>query len=108
MNPDPSDRRKEPRYPVEAGASVEVHGNGRITHATTIDMSGAGALLRFDEPVQLTVGDQVICEFAVSHDADRPLPYWGVGDVVRVDGCRAAISLRAAGLSPIESGSEAA
>ena len=42
----------------------------------------------FEEPVQLAVGDRVICEFMVLHDADKPLPYWGVENVARTEGRR--------------------
>ena len=99
---DPLERRREPRFPIQAGATVEVTANGRVVHAITIDMSGCGVLLDFAESVPLTVGQQVICEFNVSHDADKPLPYWGVGKVVRVHECRAAIDLIAGGFCPLE------
>src|ERR1035437_6445018 len=104
MEPDQSQKRREPRFPIEAGATVEVSNSGQIARATTVDISGCGVLLHFEEPVQLAVGDQVICEFEVLHDADKPLPYWGVGNVIRVEGCRAAIELKAGGLSPLETG----
>jgi len=103
MQPDYSDRRREPRFPIEAGATVEVSKNGEVVSATTVNISGSGVLLQFEEPVQLAVGDQVVCEFKVSYETDKPLPYWGVGHVVRVDGCRAAIVLMAGGLAPLES-----
>ena len=106
MEPDGSDRRREDRFPIKAGAAVAVNNNGRTVSATTLDISGCGVLLQFEEPVQLAVGDKVVCDFDVSYEADKPLPYWGVGYVVRVDGCRAAIDLNAGGLSPLPSEAE--
>jgi hypothetical protein len=41
------------------------------------------------------VGDDLVCDFKVGHGPDVALPYWGVGRVVRVDGCSAAIDLSA-------------
>jgi hypothetical protein len=103
MEAEKSEKRKEVRYMVEAGATVELNRNGKIACATTLNMSGSGVLLRFDEPVQLAVGDEVICDFKVSHEAERPLPYWGVGNVCRVEGCCVAIKLAAGCLSRGES-----
>jgi len=48
-----------------------VNKSGLITRATTVNMSGSGVLLHFEEAVQLALGDQVTCEFQVSHDADK-------------------------------------
>ena len=102
MQPDQSERRREPRFPIEAGAVVEVHKNGHTARATTVDMGGFGALLQFQEPFPLAVGDRVMCEFELSHDADRPLPYWGMGHVVRVEGRRVAVDFQAGGFVPVE------
>ena len=102
MEPDYSQRRREVRFVVEAGASVEICKNGQTLRAKTVNMSGNGVLLNFEEPVQLTVGDAVACEFQVAHEADKLLPFWGVGNVVRVDGCRAAIELKGGGFSSTE------
>jgi hypothetical protein len=99
-----SETRKELRFLVEAGATVEVCKSGEILHATTANMSGGGVLLDFEEPVQLAVGDRVICEFMVVHDADKPLPYWGVGNVARVENSRVAIELKGGGFCPSRSG----
>ena len=63
MEPERAERRKEPRFPIQAGAVVEVNNNGRIARATTVNMSSFGTLLQFQEPLPLQVGDRVICEF---------------------------------------------
>jgi hypothetical protein len=103
MEPDHSGKRRELRFLIEAGARVEVCKSGQTLRATTANMSGGGVLLDFEEPVQLAVGDRVICEFMVLHDADKPLPYWGVGNVARVENCRVAIELKGGGFSPLKS-----
>jgi hypothetical protein len=103
MEPDRSDLRREPRFPIKTGATVEVQKRGEIINATTINISGCGVLLQFEIPTHLAVGDPVVCEFAVTHETDKPLPCWGVGDVVRVDGCRVAVDFKAGGLAPLDS-----
>ena len=103
MEPEGSDKRREQRFPIQTGATVEVQKRGEIVNATTINISGCGVLLQFEIPTQLSVGDPVVCEFAVTNDTDLPLPCWGVGDVVRVDGNRVAVDFKAGGLSPLES-----
>jgi hypothetical protein len=108
MEPDHSKKRTEVRFLIEAGATIEVTKNGQTIRATTVNMSAGGVLLHFEEPVELEVGDQVICEFRVSHEADESLPNWGLGNVVRVEDCRAAIKLKAGGLSPLESETDGA
>lgn len=100
MDKEQSDKRREVRYLIEAGATVELNKNGQIAHATTLNVSGSGTLLRFDEPVQLAVGDEVTCDFKVSYEANQPLPYWGIGNVARVDGCCVAIEFALGCLTP--------
>jgi hypothetical protein len=102
MQPDGIDQRREPRFPIQTGAAVEVQKRGQIVNATTVNISGCGVLLEFEIPTQLAVGDPVVCEFRVTRQADKPLPCWGVGDVVRVDGCRVAVDFKAGGLAPLE------
>jgi hypothetical protein len=108
MEPDCPGKRREPRFLIEAGATVELCKSGHTIRATTANMSGCGVLVDFEEPVQLAVGDQVICEFMVVHDADKPLPYWGVGNVARVENCRVAIELKGGGFCPLKSETESA
>ena len=104
MEPGCSGRRREPRFLIEAGATVELCKSGQTIRAITANMSGCGVLVDFEEPVQLAVGDRVICEFMVVHDADKPLPYWGVGNVARVENSRVAIELKGGGFCPSRSG----
>jgi hypothetical protein len=103
MQPGYSDLRREVRFVIEAGATVKVLKSGQILHAMTVNMSGGGVLLHFDEPVSLTVGDPVDCEFRVAPEHGSPLPYWGMGNVVRLEGCCVAIVLKAGGFCPLTS-----
>ena len=64
MEPSDSERRREERFPIEAGATVVVNYNGRSVSATTRHQR---VRRQFEESVQLAVGDQVACEFKVLH-----------------------------------------
>jgi hypothetical protein len=97
-------QQRELRYRIEAGANVEVIKNGRTIRATTVNMSGCGVLLHFERPVQLVVGDQVMVEFKITDQADKPLPYWAVGNIVRVEGCRVAIEFKGGVFSRLDPG----
>lgn len=102
METDTTERRREPRFPVDAEAVVGLPNSHEFVSATATNLSGAGALLRFAKPVQLAVGDWVVCDFKIRDDPDVPLPYWGAGRVVRADGWSAAIELSAGGLHPLD------
>jgi PilZ domain-containing protein len=101
MKPD-SGKRVEIRFVIEAGALVQVTKNNLTFQATTVNMSGSGVLMRFAEPVQLVVGDRLDCEFKIVHDADKPLPYWSVGNVVRVEDCLVAVEFKGVGFTPLK------
>jgi PilZ domain len=90
------------RFVIEAGATVKVLKSGQILHAKTVNMSGGGVLLHSEESVSLAVGDPVDCEFRVFHEPGSPLP-WGMGDVIRLEGCSVAIMLKAGGFCPLNS-----
>jgi len=90
--------RKEPRFPIEIGAAVEVNNNGRGIRATTINVSGSGVLLEFEEfkeIVQFVVGDRVFCDFNIAEQTQNPLPCWGWGKVIRVEGRYIAVEFKA-------------
>lgn len=97
MQPPHSEHRREPRIHIEAGTSVELHSNGQVVRATTVNMSGCGVLLQFAEPPPFTVGDSVTCNFKLPKEEGEPLPSWGLGTVVRLDGACAAIDFRGGG-----------
>jgi hypothetical protein len=100
------ERRRETRVPVEAGASVE--SGGHAAQAKSINMTSTGVLLRFDEPVSLSVGGQVKCGFTASPGANVLLPYWGLGRIVRVNDGDVAVELKGTGLAALSSQAHAA
>ena len=87
--------RKESRFAIEIGAAVEVNDSGRAVRATTINVSGNGVLLEFEESVQFLVGDRVFCDFNIAQQTQNPLPCWGWGKVVRVEGRCIAVEFKA-------------
>ncbi len=95
--------QRELRFLIEAGASVEVTKNGRKMRASTVNMSGSGVLLNFQEQVDLAVGDQVMGEFRIAGRGDDSLPYWALGNIVRIEECRVAIMFKGGGFSPLDS-----
>ncbi|MGB8012508.1 MAG: PilZ domain-containing protein [Terriglobales bacterium] len=104
MEPDPTrGRRRELRFMIEAGATVEVVKCGQTFRATTVNMSGCGVLLHFEKPAVLVVGDEVVCEFKIEDDVEETLPYWGVGTVVRIADLDVAIDIKGGGFSRLDS-----
>jgi len=97
METSPTDNRREQRFQIQAGATVELHNNGHNVKATTINMSGCGVLLQFENSPDLVVGDEVLCDFKLSKAVDDPLPRWGLGTVVRVDNLRVAVDFKGGG-----------
>jgi hypothetical protein len=88
------ERRREVRYPSDA--KVMVHRNGgQATSATAADISTAGMLLHVGQPSEFCVGEEVTVEVELPDNPGAPFSYWGVARVVRVDGVRFAIELRA-------------
>jgi hypothetical protein len=94
MEPTPIEKRREPRLPVEVGATVRVRNKDKALRATTVNMSGCGVLLQFAEPTGFSVGDPVMCDFSLSRESDEQLPCWAEGTVVRVERLRVAIDFR--------------
>lgn len=96
--------KREDRIPVEAPAIVESVDTGQHSEGKSINMTSGGVLLHFDKPVPLAVGDQVSCDFLVEHGPGLPLPYWGLGRIVRVDSAAqsVAVELNTTGLAQFD------
>jgi len=94
MQPTFDDRRREPRFSIQAGTVVALRRGERTVKATTINMSGCGVLLEFAEPVDLAVGDIAVCDFDLPDESGKMLPCWADGTVTRVDGNLIAIDFR--------------
>jgi hypothetical protein len=91
------EKRREPRFAIQAGTLVGVRRGDKTVKAVTINMSGCGVLLQLSEPVELVVGDTVVCDFDLPNEAGALLPYWAEGSVVRLDENRIAIDFHCGG-----------
>jgi hypothetical protein len=88
-----SERRKEPRYPIEA--RVLVHKNsGQTIPATAANISGNGMLLHVDEPSQFRILEELSVEIELPDDPCKPFSAWGIAKVVRINGRHFGIELR--------------
>jgi len=87
-----AERRKEPRYPIEAKALVR-RKSGETIHATAVDISSSGMLLHIEPPFLLNLEEEVTVEVELPQDPDKPFSSWGVGRVAHIDGHRTGIQL---------------
>lgn len=88
------ERRKAPRCPIRA--NVVIHKpSGQSIPAAAVDISTSGMLVRFDRPVPFCLGEVVTVDVELPADSGQPFSNWGIGRVVRLDGERTAIQLRA-------------
>ncbi len=85
------DKRREMRFPVQPGTIIEVNHHGVPDRARTCDISFTGILLEFDHPVTLAIGDWLTLDFVRDDSNSLPLPYWGVGRIVRIEGNSVAL-----------------
>lgn len=88
-----TEKRREPRFQIEANARIKISVGDRSATGHTVNVSGSGALVELSAPLELNVGDRLVCEFDVPADPDKPLSNWGTGRVLRVEGSRIAIAL---------------
>jgi len=100
---DPAGRRSEPRFPVSPGTLIEINKEGTVTTAMVENISASGILLRFEVPVTLALGEWVTLDFVDKVENAPPLPYWGVGRVIRIDGLKVAMTLNVSGLVDLDS-----
>jgi hypothetical protein len=89
-----SERRREPRYPVEAKVTVHKDGGGSIG-AMASNISSAGMLLRVERPSDLREGERVTVDVELPAKPGAPFSAWGAATVVRVDGGIFAVHLEA-------------
>jgi len=69
--------------------------SGETIPARAVNISSSGMLVRLEGPLPFHVGETVTVEVQLSSHSDRPFSSWGIGQVVRLDGRRSAIHLRA-------------
>jgi c-di-GMP-binding flagellar brake protein YcgR len=95
MEHEPTERRLEARYPIEAGVIVHKH-SGETISATAANISGGGMFLHVEQPSGLSIGDPVTVDVELPDDPDRPFAAWGIAKVVRFTGSHFGIQLSAA------------
>jgi hypothetical protein len=92
MEPIDVERRKSPRYPIEA--RVVIHqGTGEPVSGAAVDISSSGMLVHLDRPIPFHLGEEVTVEVELPPHSGKPFSPWGIGRVVRLDGERSAIQL---------------
>ena len=88
------ERRRAPRYPLEA--RVVLHREGaEPVYGQAVNISSSGMLVHLAAPVAFAPGDAVTVELELPPNFDKPFSRWGIGSVVRVDEQQSAIELRA-------------
>jgi hypothetical protein len=96
-----SEKRRAPRFAIPAPATVR-NGNGEQVNGMVVNVSSSGILVALAGSLGLATGDQVMVHVDLPPDPDLPLPSWGLGTVVRVDGTRLAVELFMAGFHPLQ------
>ena len=82
------EKRAEVRLPIQIGTSVTLRDWPLPNPATTVNLNSNGALLRFEKPIGLELGDVILCDFAETEvDVTNGAPaHWARGEVVRITG----------------------
>ena len=71
MEYEPTERRLEARYPIEA--RVIVHkSSGETISATAANISGGGMFLHVEQPSGLRIGDPVTVDVELPDNPDKP------------------------------------
>jgi c-di-GMP-binding flagellar brake protein YcgR len=92
------DKRREPRYPIEA--EVIVHRNGEDLTAHAVNISASGMLLTLEPPSSLRLDEEVSVDVELPDDPSKPLSSWGIGKVIREDRGSFAIQIFAGMFNP--------
>ena len=99
MEHEPTERRLEARYPIEAKVIVHKN-NGETISAIAANISGGGMLLHVEQPSGLRIGDPVTVDVELPDDPDKPFASWGLARVVRFTGSYFGIQLSAGTFGP--------
>jgi c-di-GMP-binding flagellar brake protein YcgR len=99
MEHQPTERRSEPRYPIEAHVIVHKN-NGETISATAANISGGGMLLHVEQLSSLSLGEAVTVEVELPDEPDKPFVSWGLANVVRFNGSHFGVQLRAGTYGP--------
>jgi hypothetical protein len=95
-----SEKRRAPRFPIPAPATVR-NGNGQQVAGSVVNVSSSGILVDLAELLDIAHGDEVMVHIDCPAEPDFPLPAWGMAKVVRMDGARLALELFMAGFHPL-------
>lgn len=101
MECSPADKRRAPRYPIEAPVNVQTKSGHRFT-ATAVNISSSGMLLQMTQPFPLNLGEEVTVEVHLPDAFDKALSAWGLATVVRLDGPHSAVQLSAGSFEPLK------
>jgi c-di-GMP-binding flagellar brake protein YcgR len=99
MEQQPTERRIEARFPIEAKVLVR-RNTGETVTAQATNLSGAGMSLCLGEPSGLSLGEKVAVEVALPDQTDKPFASWGLGRVAWLDGATFGVELSAATFGP--------
>ena len=99
MEHEPTERRTEARFPIEAKVIIRKN-SGETISAIAANISGGGMLLHVERLSSLSVGEAVAVEVELPDHADKPFATWGLAKVVRGDGRHFGIQLSAATFDP--------
>lgn len=94
MECSPEEKRRAPRYPIEALVNIRTESGHTLT-ATAVNICSSGMLLRLAQPFPLSLGEEVTVEVDLPDPFDKALSAWGVATVVRLDGLHSAVQLSA-------------
>lgn len=98
------ERRREPRYPIQARVMVKKN-NGQMIPATAINISSSGMRLHIEQqPCPLDQDEDVMIEVELPEFPDKPFSSWGVGRVAYIGAGGAGIQLHAGHFHPLPSG----
>jgi len=99
MEPIDVERRKSPRYPIQARVVIYKRAGEPVSGAA-VDIGSSGMLVHLDRPIPFYLGEDVTVEVELPPHSDKPFSPWGIGRVVRLDGERSAIQLCAGTFIP--------
>lgn len=88
------DRRRAPREAIETAVVIHTAGGERIL-ATARNISTSGMLLDVQQPSKLKVGEEVTVDVELPDNPLTAFAAWGIGKIVRIDGCRFGIQIDA-------------
>jgi len=101
MECSPEDKRRAPRYPIEARVNIQTK-SGRTFAATAVNISSSGMLLQLAQPFPLNLGEEVTVEVDLPGPSDQAWSAWGVATVVRLDGLHSAVHLSAGSFESLQ------